>query len=83
MIAEIKICACIYEEEKGKIVLYYVGDITVETLAAKLKETLPRYMVPNHIEKQEGLPFTANGKIDRVLLKNKYKGAKRNGRNQA
>lgn len=79
----IKMCACIYEEERGRIVLYYVGDITVETLAAKLKETLPRYMIPNHIEKQEELPFTANGKIDRVLLKNKYKGAKRNGRNQA
>lgn len=82
MVTGIKMCGCIYEEEKGKIVLYYVGDISVKDLAAKLKEMLPRYMVPNYIEQLEEMPFTANGKIDRVLLKNKYKGARKNGRNE-
>lgn len=74
MINGIKMCACIYEEKKGKIVLFYVGDIAVKELVAKLKDMLPRYMIPNHTEQLQEMPFTANGKIDRVLLKNKFKG---------
>ena len=80
MVEGIKMCACIYEEEKGKIVLFYVGDIAVRELVEKLKNMLPRYMIPNHTEQLEEMPFTANGKIDRVLLKNRFKGEKKNGR---
>ena len=41
-------------------------------LAATLKTKLPRYMLPNKIIKLEQMPFTANGKIDRVTLKKWY-----------
>ena len=78
----IKLCGCIYEEEKGKIVLYYVGEIAEKDLVSQLKKMLPRYMIPNHVMQIENMPFTANGKIDRVLLKNKYKGERKYGRHK-
>jgi acyl-CoA synthetase (AMP-forming)/AMP-acid ligase II len=67
-----KMVCCLFEEVKKKIVLYYVGDVTPAQVAIYLKEKLPRYMMPNVIESLENMPLTANGKIDRVLLKNKY-----------
>lgn len=76
-IKEIKMCGCIYDGEKGKIVLYYVGSIAPGRLIADLKTMLPRYMIPNQVEQLEKMPFTANGKIDRASLKNQYKGEKK------
>lgn len=73
----IKLCGCIYDNEKGKIVLYYVGDIDSKSLVAELKNKLPRYMIPNYVEQLEEMPFTANGKINRVELKNRYNATKK------
>ena len=69
MLSEIKLSACIYDMQKSKIVLYYVGDITEKELVLALKAKLPRYMLPNKTVRLESMPFTANGKIDRVTLK--------------
>jgi len=69
---EIKSACCIFDETKKKIVLYYVGNVTPGEVAIFLKEKLPRYMVPNVIEAIETMPLTSNGKINRVLLKEKY-----------
>ena len=33
-----------------------------------LKDLLPRYMIPNRVEKLERMPLTDNGKIDRKGL---------------
>lgn len=63
---------CIFDDNKKKIVLYYVGDATRAEVAAFTKEKLPRYMFPNVIIQLESMPYTPNGKIDRVFLKNKY-----------
>ena len=76
MVEAIKICGCIYDNEKGKIALYYVGDIASGELIKLLKEKLPRYMIPNFVEQLEEMPFTANGKINRVALKEKYQKGK-------
>ena len=73
MLEEIKLSGCIYDTEKGKIVLYYVGDMETGELTKILREKLPRYMIPNYIEKLEEMPLTPNGKINRVFLKEKYK----------
>lgn len=73
MLEEIKLSGCIYDNEKGKIVLYYVGDMETGELTKILREKLPRYMIPNYIEKLEEMPLTPNGKINRVFLKEKYK----------
>lgn len=72
MLEAIKLCGCIYDNEKGKIVLYYVGDVDAKSLVAELKNKLPRYMIPNYVEQLDEMPFTANGKINRVELKNRY-----------
>ena len=69
MIDGIQLSGCIYDEVRGKIVLYYVGGISSGELTAMLKEKLPRYMLPNRILQLEEMPLTANGKIDRVTLK--------------
>lgn len=69
LLEEVKISGCIYDDAKGKIVLYYVGDLEEAELMNRLKTRLPRYMMPNRIIRLEQMPFTANGKIDRVTLK--------------
>lgn len=69
----IRLSGCIYDEVKGRIVLYYVGDMEEKELAAALRERLPRYMLPNRTLRLADMPFTANGKIDRTALKNKYR----------
>ena len=68
---------CVYDKEKEKIVLYYVGDLEVKDVVSILKDKLPRYMIPNKVEKLDRMPLTANGKIDRVFLKNKYQETKK------
>ncbi len=77
MLEEVKIAGCIYDERKGRIVLYYVGSVEEKELANLLKDKLPRYMIPNNIIRLEQMPFTANGKIDRVTLKKDYQSGKK------
>lgn len=74
MLPEIKLCACIYDEVRSKIILYYVGDLTDKELTLRLKARLPRYMLPSRIIPLETMPFTANRKIDRVTLKKRFLG---------
>lgn len=72
MLDGIHMAACIYDTKKVKIVLYFVGEVSEKELLGTLKTKLPRYMIPNKIIKLEQMPFTANGKIDRVTLKKLY-----------
>lgn len=64
----IKTACCLYDSQKGKILLYYVGDIGESELAVWLKDRLSRYMMPNRIRKIKVMPLTPNGKIDRKHL---------------
>lgn len=66
---------CIYDKGKGKIILCYVGDKDEKELITILKEKLPRYMIPNKIDRLDQMPLTANGKLDRVFLSKKYTNA--------
>ena len=70
---EVKTSCAIFDDDKKKIVLYYVGDVEVKDLIVFLKSKLPRYMIPNVTEQLDAMPHTANGKIDRNLLKQMYK----------
>ena len=72
MLPGVGMAACIYDENRGKIVLYYVGNMAEVELLSALKRKLPRYMLPNRLTRLERLPQTANGKIDRVALKRMY-----------
>ena len=65
-----RIC-CLYDSNKGGIVLFYTGEISLEDLSAGLENVLPDYMIPNKKIKLVKMPLNANGKIDRVKLKEK------------
>ena len=71
-IKEVKLSGCIYDNNKGKIVLYYIGEIEVGELFKQLRGKLPRYMIPNYVKRLEAMPLTPNGKINRVALKEQY-----------
>ncbi len=65
----VRSACCIFDAERKKIILFYVGDVEPNALAAFLKERLPRYMLPHSLRQLEEMPLTPNGKIDRNLLK--------------
>ncbi|MBD5148077.1 MAG: amino acid adenylation domain-containing protein [Oscillibacter sp.] len=69
MLPGVQMAACVYDDKRSKIVLFYVGEIGDMELTAELKGKLPRYMLPNRIFRLDELPLTANRKIDRVALK--------------
>ena len=76
----VRMCACVYDREKEKIVLYYVGECRAGELITFLKERLQRYMVPNVIRQIDRMPFTANGKLDRKTLLKQYQEGRRAAR---
>lgn len=70
----ISTCACIYDKENSKIVLFYQGDKEQEDIIGESKKVLTTYMQPSSIIKLDRMPYNSNGKIDRVNLKKIYKG---------
>lgn len=67
-------CACIYDKEYSKIVLFYQGDREKEDIIGASKKVLTTYMQPSSIIKLDRMPYNSNGKIDRVNLKKIYRG---------
>lgn len=68
---------CIYDEEKEKIVLCYQAVSPCEKdIIGQLSLALPKFMWPNRYEYYERLPMNKNGKLDRVLLKEKHCGCR-------
>lgn len=61
--------ACIYEQEKSRILLFYTGKLEEQLLMTQLKNVLPEYMFPNKRVHLEQMPMNLNGKIDREKLK--------------
>lgn len=66
----VKECACVYEEVKKRMVLYYTG-VRWENrrMKGQLARMLPHYMIPNRICHLKELPHNRNGKLDRKALK--------------
>jgi D-alanine--poly(phosphoribitol) ligase subunit 1 len=65
---------CFYDHDKQKIVLFYQGSKADKKYIFKsVKDILPKYMFPNVIIEMEKMPYNLNGKIDRTLLKARYK----------
>ena len=71
-LSEVSVAGCIFDNLKKKIVLYYTGDTSEADVSRALKDKLPRYMVPNQIIRRERMPYTNNGKLDRLALKQDY-----------
>ena len=69
---EITSAVCIWDNDKNRLVLYYVGNVEERPLKKLLTGKLSDYMIPNRIVRLDKIPQTANGKIDRAGLKKLY-----------
>ncbi len=70
-VPEIKAVICFYDKERDRIVCVYEGDIEDKKLVLAISKLIPKYMIPN-IYRKVTMPYNANGKIDRVLLRKEY-----------
>ncbi len=66
-----RVC-CVFDEHDLKIVAFYEGEIEKREIVKLLRTQLPAFMIPNAFCRQEHLPITPNGKIDRGALKRLY-----------
>lgn len=63
---------CFFDAEEDRIVCCAVADGELAEITNELKKRLPSYMLPNKWKLYDQLPLNANGKIDRVRLKEWY-----------
>jgi len=63
---------CFFDQERDRIVCCCESALTPKELTAGLSANLPRYMLPNIWVLKDKLPLNANGKVDRVVLKEEY-----------
>ena len=63
----------VYNVNKKEITLFYEADkeISIVEFRKLLSNEIPKYMIPTVYIFMEELPRNTNGKIDRLLLKNK------------
>lgn len=59
---------CLFDKQKGKLFLFYMGSADEKTLGRYLRGMLPRYMLPSKTKRLDALPLLENGKIDRNSL---------------
>lgn len=70
----VKGCACVYDKESEKIILYYEGKKSdKDAVYNQVKKNVPTYMIPDEVLRIKELPKNANGKIDRKELLLLYK----------
>lgn len=70
LLNEVDLCACIYDEIKECIVMFYNGQKTeMKHLKESLEKNLPQYMIPRKLVYLEEFPVNANEKVDRKRLK--------------
>lgn len=63
---------CFYDSVRDRIVLAYEGEPDNKEIARGLSKILPKYMIPNIYRRVDKMPYNANSKIDRVLLRKEY-----------
>ena len=73
MIDKVDRVCTLFDEEKSKLICFYIGNIEKLDIINSLKEKVPAYMIPTKMIKIDEFPLTKNGKIDRKLLMKIYK----------
>lgn len=68
----IDVCCCLYDDKRSRIVLFVEGDFTINEINGQLRALVPDYMLPGKLICTQKLPLNANGKIDRVKLRQDY-----------
>ena len=72
--ARLKGCACVYDKDSERIILFYAGRSSdKDAVYEQVKKNVPAYMQPDEIRHIKELPKNANGKIDRLQLLDIYK----------
>ncbi len=69
---EINACVCLFDKPKDKILCVYEGNCSDSQIITHIDSIIPKYMFPNKFIRLEKMPYNANGKIDRKLLKDSY-----------
>jgi amino acid adenylation domain-containing protein len=69
----VRYCCAVYQYAKKEIVLYYESEnkMTDKEFRTAISKVFPAYMIPSVFIKMDELPRNTNGKIDRLMLKNK------------
>lgn len=71
--------ACIFDKEEDHIILYYTTADSLDIdIINSVKERIPKYMFPNKVFRLNVMPYSLNGKIDRIELKRQYDTEKNN-----
>ena len=65
---------CVFDEEKGVLYGFYIGNVERKTLHRELTAHLPIFMIPGKLVQKEAFPLTKNGKTDRKVLKQEIGG---------
>ena len=68
-LSEISLNCCLYDEKHQKIVLFIEEELDKAYINEKISHLVPEYMLPNKVIRVEKMPINANGKIDRVELR--------------
>ena len=58
--------ACVFSDER--LTLFYTGEAGEKALLARLRDRLPKYMLPSACRRLERFPQNRTGKIDRRAL---------------
>ena len=67
-------CCCLYDDKRSKIVLFLEQEMSRSEINERLRNLIPDYMLPGKVICVDKLPLNANGKIDRVALRQEYIG---------
>ncbi len=76
-IRQVERSCCIFDNEKNRIVAFYMGAEDKKIIRESLAKKLPNYMLPNAWYRVNEMPITKNGKIDRAKLLSDYKLSKK------
>ena len=68
-IPEIALNCCLYDDKRDKLVLFIEGQMELSEVNDRISHLVPDYMRPNRLICMDKMPINANGKIDRVKLK--------------
>ena len=68
----IKDVACVFDDSKNTIILFYTGTATSKDIAIELRKRLPSFMVPRKFIQIDSMPKLFNGKVDMQKLKNMH-----------
>lgn len=71
-VPEVESNCCLFDEKEQLIICIFTGNTDKKMIRSKIKDALPRYMMPHKYIKLDTMPMNSNGKIDRVELKKRY-----------